>query len=204
MEDIIEQKQFNMQKILLFLAGALIISILLAIKHFNNRPKLPHLYELHSYSLLNQDNIQFGSNNLKHKWYVANFVFTSCPMSCPKIMQTMSELQTIIKNEKLKLNLVTFSVDPEIDTPNILKKYSLEYKADNKMWTFLTGELYAVKHLLMNDFKVVMGEKDITDLMAIAHSNKLVLVDGNGIVRSYYSAEIKDLKNLINDYKTNF
>ena len=56
----------------------------------------------------------------------------------------------------------------------------------------------------MNDFKVVMGEKDITDLMAIAHSNKLVLVDGNGIVRSYYSAEIKDLKNLINDYKTNF
>ena len=115
----------------------------------------------------------------------------------------MAHLQSLIKKDKLKLQLVTFSVDPEIDTPKVLSKYSLKYQADNTMWNFLTGELNIVKSLLMQNFKVAMGEKNISDLMSIAHSNKLVLVDGNGVIRAYYPAESLGIKRLITDYKNN-
>lgn len=203
MEDLLKQKQANPRGLSILLIGTSILILLVIIKKYPKVPPLPKLYELNSFSLINQDNIPFGSQNMKNKWYVVNFVFTSCPMSCPKIMQTMAQLQSLIKKDKLKLHLVTFSVDPEIDTPKVLSKYSLKYQADNTMWNFLTGELNIIKSLLMKNFKVAMGEKNISDLMSIAHSNKLVLVDGDGVIRSYYPAETVGIKRLIADYKNN-
>ena len=160
------------------------------------------------FSLTNQFGKAFGSGNLKGRAYLANFAFTTCPTTCEALMQNLQKVQKRIRGLGQKVAIVTFSVDPEHDRPAVLFKHAMKYKANPHIWSFLTGEKGEIQKLLIDGFKVPMGQReefvgkvdgeDIS-LFDIAHTTKLVLVDGKGAIRGYYSTDKDGINNLMID-----
>lgn len=166
----------------------LIITVLTPITRRVPEPP-PVLGEIPAYELTNQDNQPFGSKNMNGKAYVASFVFTRCKTFCPVIFQHLKALQEKIKLSKLPLTIVSITVDPEFDSPEVLKKQAEQLGADPSFWTFLTGERPTLSKLIEGGFMVGMGEAVINSgMMDIAHAQKLVLVDRDGKIRGYYDA----------------
>ena len=169
--------------------------------------ELPKYHVIPSFSLTNEKGITVTDKDLKGKVYLASFVFTTCQASCPLTMTALSRIQDRLPGISSQLKIVTITVDPETDTPPVLKAKAEEYKAKADVWMFLTGPKDKVFELVTNGFKVVMNKADIvTDTaMDIAHSNKFILVDQNGTIRGLYSntdrAEVEkmmeDMKSLI-------
>ncbi len=105
--------------------------------------------------------------------WVASFFFASCPGFCAQMNQIISTLQPELKERGVKI--VSVTVDPDTDTPEVLRKYAEHYKADPKEWLFLTGPLTETKELGQDVFHVtVMGKE---------HSDRIILVDRKGKVR---------------------
>ena len=159
---------------------------------------LPVLYRLENYSLTNEFGKPFGSNDLKGKVYVASFVFTSCATTCPAMMKKMQVIQKRLRGLGTKVGIVTFSVDPETDTSPVLNKYARRFKANPYVWSFLTGPKADVKKVVIDNFKVAMGEKT-PGMMDIAHSEKIFLVDGAGKVRGLYSTDKQHVDQMMID-----
>ena len=128
-------------------------------------------------------------DDLKGKVWVASFVFTRCPGPCPQVTATMARLQKEFDLPHTPdLRLVTFTVDPERDTPNELKDYAARYQADPERWLFLTGKSEKELHaLLMEGFKVTAQRaKDPKPGDEFDHSSRLAIVDRSGTIRGYF------------------
>ena len=144
---------------------------------------------LPSFELINQDAQPFGSAQLIGKIWIADFIFTTCPGPCPIISTRMSELQKPL--EKTDIHLVSFSVDPEKDTPEVLRGYAEKLHAQAKRWDFLTGSRAAIYALTQDGFKLAVS--DGSDEAGIpVHSTRVVLVDRRGVIRGYYDALAPD------------
>jgi protein SCO1 len=142
-----------------------------------------------SFQLVNQNGQPFGSAQLAGKIWIADFVYTTCPGPCPMISSRMSELQKPL--EKTDVHLVSFSVDPEKDTPQVLRGYAEKLQADPARWDFLTGPKSSIYKLSHDGFKLAVsdgsGEQGIP-----VHSTRMVLVDRHGGIRGYYDATEAD------------
>jgi len=137
------------------------------------------------FQLTNQNGQAFGSAQLTGKIWIADFVYTTCPGPCPMISGRMSELQKPL--EKTDVHLVSFSVDPEKDTPEVLRRYSEQLQAEAGRWDFLTGPKSAIYKVSHDGFKLAMS--DGSDAQGIpVHSTRMVLVDRHGQIRGYYDA----------------
>jgi len=126
---------------------------------------------------------------LKGKVWVASFVFTRCPGPCPQVTATMARLQKELDLKNTPgLRLVTFTVDPERDTPNDLTDYANRYQADPERWLFLTGKSEAELHkLLVEGFKVTaQRSKSAKPGDEFDHSTRLAVVDKQGTIRGYF------------------
>jgi protein SCO1/2 len=154
-------------------------------------PALPVLHEVPDFALVNERGEPFGSADLKGSVYLANFVFTRCPSMCPALMHSMAQLQERYRAAGVDgVRLVSFSVDPEHDTPERLLQYGESYGVDPARWHLLTGERTQMRELLLDGFRVMMGEPEkVGDLIDVAHSGKLVLVDRQGRIRGYYGTD---------------
>lgn len=160
----------------------------------------PVLVELPTYKLTSESGQAFGAENLRGKTYVANFVFTSCPSVCPRLTRRMAEVQERTKDLGDALHLVTFSVDPETDTPEVLRGYAQKYGADPNRWVFLTGQLTDIEPVVVKGFKMVLGKKETTPgMFEIVHGERFVLVDGKGFVRGFYEATNEGIDKLLVD-----
>jgi protein SCO1/2 len=138
-----------------------------------------------SFQLTNQSGQPFGSPQLAGKIWIANFVYTTCPGPCPMISSRMSELQKPL--EKTDVHLVSFSVDPEKDTPEVLSRYAERLQAEPGRWDFLTGPKSVIYKLSHDGFKLAVS--DGSDAQGIpVHSTRMVLVDRHGQIRGYYDA----------------
>src|SRR4029077_664956 len=104
-----------------------------------------------SFELVNQNGQPFGSPQLVGKIWIADFIFTTCPGPCPMISTRMSELQTPL--EKTDVHLVSFTVDPEKDTPEVFRGYAEKCQAQPSRWDFLTGPKFMIYNLSRNGFK---------------------------------------------------
>lgn len=171
-------------------------------------PELPKLFQLKEYSLINEFNKPFGTKDLKGKPYLATFAFTSCPTTCPGLMEKMQVIQKRVKGLGTKVGMVTYSVDPANDTPAVLHKYARNLHANPYVWNFVTGDKKDLEALLIDGFKVPMGDreevsKQLDDkkisLFDIVHTEKVVLVDGEGFIRGYYSVDKQSLDQLMID-----
>ncbi|HEY2568852.1 MAG TPA: SCO family protein [Candidatus Udaeobacter sp.] len=142
-----------------------------------------------SFQLINQNGQPFGSAQLAGKIWIADFVYTTCPGPCPMISSRMSELQKPL--EKTDVHLVSFSVDPQKDTPEVLRGYAEKLQADPARWDFLTGSKSAIYKLSHDGFK--LGISDGSDVQGIpVHSTRMALVDRHGEIRGYYDAPEAD------------
>lgn len=142
-----------------------------------------------AFQLTNQDGKPFGSAQLTGKIWIADFIFTTCPGPCPIISSRMSDLQRPL--EKTDVQLVSFSVDPETDTPEVLRRYAEKLKAEPTRWNFLTGEKSAIYDLSQHGFKLAVAESGDAPDQPV-HSSRFVLVDRQGLIRGYYDALASD------------
>src|SRR5215467_2330267 len=109
-----------------------------------------------SFQLTNQNGQPFGSGQLADKIWIAAFVYSTCPGPCPMISGRMSELQKPL--EKTDVHLVSFSVDPEKDTPAVLHGYATKLQAEPARWDFLTGSKSAIYKLSHDGFKLAISD----------------------------------------------
>jgi cytochrome oxidase Cu insertion factor (SCO1/SenC/PrrC family) len=141
------------------------------------------------FQLTNQEGRAYGSTNLKGKIWIADFIFTMCPGPCPMISSRMSELQKPLENTDV--HLVSFSVDPEHDTPAILRGYAEKLQAKPQRWDFLTGSKTVIYDLSRNGFKLAVAD-GVTQNGTPVHSTRVVLIDRAGEIRGYYDATAPD------------
>jgi protein SCO1/2 len=157
-----------------------------------------------AFELTDQDGRSFGSRELAGRTWIASFVFTRCPTVCPRVTAQMARIQTRTRNLEPELHLVSFSVDPEYDTPARLAEYARAHRASPRMWTFLTGPAGAVQETVEKGFRVGIG-RDAGDPSpsSISHGTHLVLVDATGRIRGYYDPESADaVDRLVRDAAT--
>jgi cytochrome oxidase Cu insertion factor (SCO1/SenC/PrrC family) len=132
--------------------------------------------------------------DLLGKVWVASFVFTRCATLCPQVSATMARLQHDLADEP-GLVLVSFSVDPEHDTPAVLKEYAARYGADPGRWHFLTGRQDAVYDLIEHSFLLGVGQNRGSARAPgneVTHSSRLVPVDRRGYTRGFFDGRQVD------------
>jgi cytochrome oxidase Cu insertion factor (SCO1/SenC/PrrC family) len=142
-----------------------------------------------AFELINQYGQRFGSTQLLGKIWIADFIYTTCPGPCPMISSRMSELQKPL--EKTDVHLVSFTVDPARDTPQILRGYAEKLQAEPDRWDFLTGSQSAIYGLSRNGFKLAISDGDEEKGIPV-HSTRMILVDRHGEIRGYYDAAEAD------------
>jgi protein SCO1/2 len=184
-----------------FLAVAFVVPIVRAVN--GTVPPTPAMHlPLPAFTLTSEMNLPYGTKQLLGKVWVADFMFTSCPTACPKLSKRMFELQRRCRHLGDSFHLVSFTVDPETDTPERLAAYGKEYKANPLHWTFLTGSTEAIQTTVVKGFNIAMGREPAapgSNVMSIFHGEKLVLVDTNGMIRGFYDADDASLTNLLRD-----
>jgi protein SCO1 len=144
------------------------------------RPKpLPVFSTVPSFQLRSQTGAPFNSNILQGAPWLAAFFFASCVGPCPRLNAEIYNVQE--KTYSFKgLKIVSFTVDPEHDTPEVLAAYAKRYKADPARWFFLTGAREIISRVARDGFQV--GALDA----AQSHSTRIMLVDGNSRVRGHF------------------
>lgn len=171
-------------------------------------PPLPVYYQVPEFKLTNEFNKPFGSADLKGKFYIANFMFTSCPTTCPALMAKMDLVQKRIRGLGTKAAIVTFTVDPEVDTPEVLYKFARKRHSNPFIWNYLTGSRADLEKIVIDGFKVPMGKKEAVEkqleekkitLFDIAHTEKIVLIDDKGQIRGYYGTERVEMDKMMID-----
>jgi protein SCO1/2 len=163
-------------------------------------PELPVIAHVPQFELISENGQRFGTNDLKGRVYLANFVFARCPTTCPKMLKELEVIQKRIRGTGRKVAIVTFTVDPEYDNEKVLFDLARKHKANPFNWTFLTGsDKEAMFKLYRDGFKVGVENKSPENMMEIAHSEKIVLVDGDARIRGYYSFDKNDVNKLMID-----
>ena len=170
-------------------AAALIGGAYLSLK--NTRPAAPSaplekFAQVPAFEFTDQTGAPFGSENLQGKIWVANFIFTRCKGPCPLISTRMADLNTKLNKLRDNVVLVSFTVDPEYDTPGVLAKYGELFGANSANWKFLTGQPDAIKEFVVKGLlQPLSTEPDGTP----AHSQRFVIVDGEGWIRGFQNGE---------------
>ncbi|MEZ6093725.1 MAG: SCO family protein [Pirellulaceae bacterium] len=135
-----------------------------------------HLANVERFQLTNQDNKTFDSASLDGQVYAVSFFFSTCPTICRDLNRTVSRLNEQMKNDEIRF--VTISVDPDVDTPDVLKTYAPEFGATAGRWDFLTGQMYRIKRLGEDVFRVVIDKA--------VHTDNILLIDKWGRFRDRF------------------
>ena len=176
----------------------------------------PVLGHIPNFKLTNQDGRELTYNSeYRGSVLLVNFIFTTCPDVCPLLTKQMEKIQGRMQTASPIIRLISITVDPETDTPAVLKAYGEKYGARFKGWSFLTGDLMQVYDTVVGGFKIAMdktqldpskkpqpvtagidgkpaaapSKNDMTyDLMEITHGEHFVMVDQEGQIRAYMQA----------------
>lgn len=151
-------------------------------------PPPPPVYgTVPSFTLTDQYGQTFTPEDLKGQVWVANFIFTRCPTICPLFTSKMGEIQHRARGLGQYFHLVSFTVDPEHDSPEKLLAYAQSHRVSPRMWSFVTGPRDELKKVIVDGMKVHMQRgTDDDDLMSIGHGSHFVLIDSKMQIRGYY------------------
>ncbi len=140
---------------------------------------------LPDFALTNQQGQPLRLADLGGKIWVADFIFTHCPTICPTMTLEMARLQSDFVAEPVYF--VSFSVDAERDTPEVLARYAAQYGADERRWHFLTGEKERIYQLAKDGFSLAAGHNG----SELLHSTRFVLVTPDGKIHGRYDSRSK-------------
>ena len=144
-------------------------------------------WEVESFSHQSQRGEEVSLDNLEGKVWLATFIFTNCDTVCPPMTMNMTQVQDeLIKNEVEDYKIVAFSVDPEVDTPEIMAEYLAKFNpADESKWELLTGyDPEYLEQFARDSFKSLVKIDPNSD--QVIHGTRYFLVDQNGIVVKSY------------------
>lgn len=155
------------------------------------------------FSLTERDGRRVTLPDLKDKVWIVNFIYTNCPDTCPVQSAQMRQIQEDFQNEK-DLRLVSITVDPTRDTPQVLAEYAKRFGANPARWLFLTGEKETIYKLAQEEFHLgaveIPHEKRPESGATHTHSPRFVLVDRQARIRGYYvSTDDEAMKRLRRD-----
>ncbi|MBM7650138.1 protein SCO1/2 [Bacillus ectoiniformans] len=163
--------------------------------------------EMEKFEHVNQDNKKVSLEDLKGKVWIADLIFTNCTTVCPPMTKNMSDLQKQLKEEGVEdYQIVSFSVDPTVDTPEKLKQYISLYDADEKNWDLLTGyDAEYIREFAEKNFQTLAVPDPNSN--QIMHGTSFYLVNKEGkVVKSYPGNEdvpfdeiVLDMKQLIKE-----
>lgn len=163
---------------------------------------VPVLGQLPEFALVDQDEGAFTRETMEGDIWVSAFVFTHCRSTCPRLTAHMKGLQTRLADVP-SANFVSVSVDPRNDTPEVIKAYMTKNGLDERNWRFVTGEEEAIRQVVVDGFRVGMGDEGSAAQGAddIMHSNAFVLVDDEAQIRGYYRANNDGIADLERDLR---
>ncbi|MFD2761610.1 SCO family protein [Lentibacillus juripiscarius] len=158
--------------------------------------------EVSDFEFTTQDKETLSNEDLKGEWWIADFVFTNCTTVCPPMTRNMAELQQKMKEENLDAQLVSFSVDPERDTPKALKEFAQNFQADFSNWTFLTGyEFQTIKEFSIKSFKSLL-KKPPEGSDQVTHGTSFFLINPEGkVIKRYSGTKTEEMQNIVDDLK---
>lgn len=180
------------------LVAALVIVIAATIVQRMRRPEPPPVMDpVPAFTLTNRDGRVVRNQDFAGKPWIADFIFTHCPASCPLMTARMARLNLELDQDH-EVKLVSISVDPAQDTPAVLERYAQSYKATPR-WLFLTGGKDEIYRLSRQGFKLGIDIPSAAGpggpapaVEPILHSTRFVLVDGQGRIRGYYDGFDED------------
>ena len=162
------------------------------VQHIGNDHKIA------DFAFINQNGKVITQKDYENTIYVADFFFTTCPTICPKMTDNMVWLQNQLKSNP-EVKLLSFSVTPDIDTPEVLKKYAIEKGVDDTRWNLVTGNKKDIYYLARKSYLAVKTGKP-EELYDMVHTENFILVDKNKRIRGFYDGT--NLDQPTNDPKT--
>jgi protein SCO1/2 len=171
------------------------------VQHIGNDHKIA------DFAFTNQNGKIITQKDYENTIYVADFFFTTCPTICPKMTDNMVWLQNQLKTNP-EIKLLSFSVTPDIDTPQVLNKYAIEKGVDDSRWNLVTGDKKDIYYLARKSYLAVKTGKP-EELYDMVHTENFILVDKNKRIRGFYDGtnldqptddpKIKNMKQLLED-----
>ena len=162
------------------------------VQHIGNDHKIA------DFAFTNQNGKVITQKDYENTVYVADFFFTTCPTICPKMTDNMVWLQNQLKSNP-EVKLLSFSVTPDIDTPDVLKKYAQEKGVDDSRWNLVSGNKKDIYYLARKSYLAVKTGKP-EELYDMVHTENFILVDKNKRIRGFYDGT--NLDQPTNDPKT--
>ena len=135
------------------------------------------------FSFTNQDGKTITNKDFEGKVYLVEFFFTTCPTICPRMNKNLVQIQNHFLDYENDFGVASFTITPEIDTPEVLKAYAKNYGITNPNWHLMTGEEEAIYKLANEGFYLYTAKNDeIED--GFEHSGNFALIDKQGFIRS--------------------
>ncbi|SEM81739.1 protein SCO1/2 [Mesobacillus persicus] len=159
-------------------------------------------WPIEDFNFINQAGEQVSLDDLKGKVWMADFIFTNCADVCPPMTANMKKLQEMVKEENIEnVEFVSFTVDPTVDTPEVLTEYGERFYVDTENWNFLTGYPQdKIESFAMDNFKTIVAKPEEGD--QVIHQTYFYLVDQEGKIMKQYSG-LNDIpfEEIVNDMK---
>ncbi len=171
--------------LVVLLLAAVAAAIWTALHRGTAGPDLPRLGPAPDFSLVSESGKAVTTADYRGTVWIADFIFTRCGGSCPILSSRMLALSKKTVDVP-SIRYVSFGVDPEYDTPEVLASYARDLGADPARWTFLHGERPVIRSLIKDGFKLAIEDGAADSVEPILHSTRFVLVDGEGTIRGYY------------------
>ena len=186
----------------IMLIGLLVLSsILAACGSYKFEPEMS--IDVEDFSFTNQNNEQVSLESLKGKPWLAMFIFTNCNSICPPMTFNMADVQKSLKDEGVNdYQIVAFSVDPEVDAPDVLKNYLTTYSViDDSKWQLLTGyKQQYIEQFARKSFNSIVKNDPNSD--QVVHMGSFYLVNADGVVvKDYDGASNVPVETIVADMK---
>lgn len=146
-------------------------------------------HRIRPFRFTDQDGRSFGNEQLKGRIYVADFFFTTCPSICPKMTGNMKLAYEAFRNDS-NVYFVSHTIDPDFDTPQVLKQYARDKAYDEPRWRFLTGDKDSIYTICEEDYMAYASASD-KEPGGYIHSGFLILIDGRGQLRGAYDGTVQ-------------
>jgi protein SCO1/2 len=183
------------------LIAAITLIAIPALTHDRYEPTLKDYGEVPAFAFTDETGQPFTTDAMRGQVSIVDFIFTRCDVICPAASMNMLDLQVRTVDKTDRIGLVSFTVDPEHDTPAVLAAYAREFHADPRRWRFVTGDLAAMRSVIEGAFMTGIDRRGTTPQgnPDIWHGQKFLLVDPALRIRGFYDTDAPGLDRLIRD-----
>lgn len=161
---------------------------------------------IQEFEMIDQNNVSFSSTQLEGNIWLANFIFTSCETICPPMTSNLKELQQRLEEKQIDVEIVSFSVDPTIDSPEKLKEFIQKFQVNEEHWHLVTGYSQDfINNFAKNNFHTLVDKPENTT--QVIHGTNLYLINQKGALKKSYDGVqnppyeeiIQDIQSLLGD-----